>query len=79
MDPYTLDKMRIDLRMLAHDATSPYTDGWTGSVYKKQIVELKWFIEDLIESMPYYEGEDQWDHERTLQLLKRKEKLNEPH
>lgn len=75
-DPIELERVRITLRSLAHEAKNPYDTGFVSAVYKKQLLEMKWFIEDLLEDVGYFAGEEQWDQERLIQLLKRKEKQN---
>jgi len=74
MDQFALDKMRIDLRMLAHAANDHHETGFVTVQYKRQLVEMKWFIEDLLEDVGYFTGEESWEQERVVQLLKRKEK-----
>ena len=74
MDVFELERIRINLRQLANEARSPYETGFVTSQYKRQLVEMKWFLEDLINDIGYFAGEEEWEQERTVQLLKRKEK-----
>ena len=74
MDIFELERIRISLRQLAHSAKDPYDSGFVTVEYKRQLVEMKWFIEDLLEDIGYFAGEEQWNQERLVQLLKRKEK-----
>jgi len=74
VDPIELERVRISLRQLAHAARDTHETGFVTSQYKRQLVELKWFLEDLIDTVGYFTGEEQWNQERTIQLLKRKEK-----
>lgn len=39
---------------------------------KKDLVQLKWLIEDLLEDCPVFVGEEEWEQERLIELLKRK-------
>ena len=73
-DSIELERIRITLRQLAHAANDVHETGFVTVQYKQQLVELKWFIEDLLETVGYFAGEEQWEQERLLQLLKRKEK-----
>lgn len=73
-DPIELERIRIGLRQLAHAANDIHETGFWTVQYKRQLVELKWFIEDLLETVGYFAGEEQWEQERLIQLLKRKEK-----
>ena len=73
-DSIELERIRINLRQLANAAKSPYETGFVTVQYKRQLVEMKWFIEDLIEDIGYFAGEESWEQERLVQLLQRKEK-----
>ena len=72
-DPIELEHIRIKLRQLAHEANSPYETGFVTVQYKRQLVEMKWFLEDLIDDIGYFAGEESWEQERILQVLKRKD------
>ena len=74
MDVFELERIRISLRQLAAEARSPYETGFVTVQYKRQLVEMKWFLEDLIDDIGYFAGEESWEQERVVQLLKRKEK-----
>lgn len=74
MDVFELERIRIQLRQLANAARDPHDTGFVTVQYKRQLVEMKWFLEDLIHDVGYFAGEESWEQERTLQLLKRKEK-----
>lgn len=76
MDVFELERIRISLRQLASAAKDPYDTGFVTSQYKRQLVEMKWFLEDLIDDIGYFVGEEEWEQERVVQLLKRKEKNN---
>ncbi len=73
-DPIELERVRIMLRKLAHAACDSYETEYVTMQYKRQLVEMKWFLEDLINDISYFAGEESWQHDRTEQLLKRKEK-----
>lgn len=73
-DPVELERARITLRSLATLALDPHETGFVGATYKKQLVEMKWFIEDLLQEVGYFAGEESWEQERTIQLLRKKEK-----
>ena len=74
MDVFELERIRINLRQLASAANDPHDTGFVTIQYKRQLVEMKWFLEDLIEDIGYFVGEEEWEQERLVQLLKRKEK-----
>lgn len=71
-DPIELERVRITLRSLAALASSPYKTGYVNIQFKKQLVEMKWFIEDLLEDVGHFAGEEQWDQERLVQLIKKR-------
>lgn len=60
------------IRKCAAEACSPYNDGWTAMGCKKDLVILKWLIDDLLETCPTFIGEEAWEQERLMDLLKRK-------
>ena len=73
-DPIELERVRIVLRQLAHSARDTHETGFVTVQYKRQLVELKWFLDDLLDTVGYFADEEQWEQERLVQLLKRKEK-----
>jgi len=73
-DPIELERVRQVLRQLANSARDTHETGFVTVQYKRQLVEMKWFLDDLLDTVGYFAGEEQWEQERTLQLLKRKEK-----
>ena len=74
-DSIELERIRITLRQLAHAANDVHETGFITVQYKRQLVELKWFVEDLLEDVGYFAGEELWEQERLVQLLQRKEKV----
>lgn len=68
----SLTQAAFEIRTCAAEAMSTYNDGWTASDCKRQLVELKWLIEDLLEDCPTFSGEEEWEQERLVQLLKKK-------
>jgi hypothetical protein len=50
---------------------SPYNDGFTGSYCKQDLYVLKCWLEDEYNKLPTFTGEDLWEQERLIQLLKR--------
>ena len=60
------------VRNCAGEACSAYNDGWIAMSCKKDLVELKWLIEDLLAECPTFVGEEEWEQQRLIELLKRK-------
>lgn len=75
-DPIELERIRISLRQLAHAANDVHETGFVTVQYKRQLVEMKWFLEDLLEDVGYFAGEEKWEQDRLVELLKKKEKQN---
>ena len=69
MDVFELEHIRIQLRQLACEAKSPYETGFVASQYKRQLVEMKWFLDDLINDIGYFAGEESWEQERIIKVL----------
>ena len=51
---------------------SPYNDGWTQSSCKQELYQLKCWLEDAYDNLPNFQGEDKWEQDRMIQILKRK-------
>jgi len=50
---------------------SPYNDGWTSSSCKQELYLLKCWLEDEYSKLPNFVGEESWEQERLVQILKR--------
>ena len=50
---------------------SPYNDGWTSSACKHDLYVLKSWLEDEYKRLPNFAGEDAWEQERVVEILKR--------
>jgi hypothetical protein len=50
---------------------SPYNDGWTASSCKKDLYLLKCWLEDQYNQLPKFSGEEEWEQERIIELLKK--------
>ena len=49
---------------------SPCNDGFTSSYCKKDLYLLKCWLEDEYQKLPTFVGEDKWDQERMIEILK---------
>jgi hypothetical protein len=56
------------------EINSPYNDGFTGFACKQELYQLKCWLEDAYDNLPNFDGEDAWEQERIVQILKRKPK-----
>jgi hypothetical protein len=50
---------------------SPYNDGWTSSACKHDLYMLKLWLEDEYQRLPKFVGEEKWEQERVVAILKR--------
>ena len=50
---------------------SPYNDGWTQSSCKQELYMLKCWLEDEYKTLPTFVGEEKWEQERLIQVLKK--------
>lgn len=50
---------------------SPFNDGWTASSCKQELYMLKCWLEDEYKKLPTFVGEERWEQERILELLKK--------
>jgi hypothetical protein len=50
---------------------SPYNDGWTSSSCKHDLYLLKCWLEDEYQKLPTFTGEDTWEQNRLVEILKR--------
>ena len=52
------------------EISSPYNDGWTSSSCKKDLYQLKCWLDDEYCKLPTFIGEEQWEQERLVEILK---------
>jgi hypothetical protein len=64
------------LRSIHRQASSPYNDGFTASGCKHDLFQIKCIIEDLYADTPTFANEEEWQEQRTLDLLSRKNNGN---
>jgi hypothetical protein len=50
---------------------SPYNDGFIGIACKQELYQLKCWLEDEYDSLPTFSGEELWEQERLIKILKR--------
>ena len=50
---------------------SPYNDGFTASYCKKDLYVLKCWLDDEYKRLPNFAGEEAWEQERVVEILKR--------
>jgi hypothetical protein len=50
---------------------SPYNDGWTSSACKHDLYLLKSWLDDQYQRLPRFVGEEKWEQERLISILKK--------
>jgi hypothetical protein len=50
---------------------SPYNDGFTSSYCKRDLYMLKCWLEDEYSQLPTFVGEEKWQQERLVEILKK--------
>lgn len=68
---WNVNDITSQLRSIHYQAVNPWNDGFTASSCKKDLFQLKCLIEDLYNDTPTFSIEEEWYHERTLDLLKK--------
>lgn len=61
--------LKDHLRQLMIECKSPYNDGYTAASYKKQIWQMKCWIEDIYANLPKFDEEKDWEKERIFDKL----------
>jgi len=62
-----------EIRRCIVEITSPYNDGWTQMSCKRQLYQLKCMLDDVYPTLPTFVGEEEWEQQRVIDLLKRRE------
>ena len=65
-----LDMAYHAIRMSMTEIGSPYNDGFTGSSCKHDLYLLKCWLEDEYKRLPTFSGEEAWEQERLIEVLK---------
>jgi hypothetical protein len=59
------------IRSSLREIYSPYNDGWTASACKQELYVLKCWLEDEFKELPTFVGEEKWEQERLVKILKK--------
>jgi hypothetical protein len=65
-----LDQARQAIQCCLGEIRSPYNDGWTSSSCKHDLYLLKCWLEDEYRRLPAFLGEEKWEQERLVEILK---------
>ena len=66
-----LDPAYHAIRMTMVEIGSPYNDGFTSSHCKQDLYLLKCWLQDEYAKLPTFTGEEQWEQQRLIDVLKR--------
>jgi hypothetical protein len=66
-----LDPAYHAIRQSLTEIGSPYNDGFTSSHCKQDLYLLKCWLEDEYKKLPTFLGEEAWEQERLIEVLKR--------
>lgn len=62
-----------EIRRCIGEINSAYNDGWTQMSCKHQLYQLKCLLDDVYPTLPTFAGEEKWEQERIVNILKRHE------
>jgi hypothetical protein len=68
----SLEDAYAAIRTSSIEISSPYNDGFTGMTCKQELYQLKCWLDDIYDQLPKFAGEELWEQERLIQILKRK-------
>jgi hypothetical protein len=66
-----LDPAYQAIRQSIGEISSSRNDGFTSSRCKQELYQLKCWLEDAYIELPTFVGEEQWEQERVVKILKR--------
>ena len=66
-----IDSAYSIIRRSLGEIHSPYNDGFTGMSCKKELYMLKCWLQDQYAELPTFSGEEKWEQERLVSILKK--------
>lgn len=67
-----VDAIKSELRMIKLNEGDRYLDGYVASKYKKELLDIYWYLEDLLEDCDTYTTEAEWHEQREKDKMIRK-------
>jgi hypothetical protein len=67
-----LESAKDTIRRQLAEIHTPYNDGFVQSYCKKELYMLKYWLEDEYAKLPIFYGEELWEQERLVEILKNK-------
>lgn len=68
---WNVDDICRQIRAAAQQASDPRNDGWTASGCKRDLFQVKCLLDDIYADLPKFVGEEAWEQQRLMDLLKR--------
>lgn len=65
-----INSARQAIRQSLGEIHSPYNDGFVQSSCKQELYVLKCWLDDEYNKLPKFAGEDKWEQERIVKILK---------
>jgi hypothetical protein len=66
-----LGRARQAITESVREIHSPYNDGFTASSCKYDLYVLKSWLDDEYQRLPHFVGEEQWEQQRIIDVLKK--------
>jgi len=66
-----LETAQQAIRTCLGEIRSPYNDGWTSSACKRDLYMLKSWLDDEYKRLPTFVGEELWEQELLIGILKK--------
>ena len=66
-----IDLVYSTIRKSLMEIQSPYNDGFVQMHCKQDLYMLKCWLEDRYKELPTFHGEEKWEQERLVTLLKK--------
>lgn len=67
---WDLHAIKHNLWLMAYECSNPSNDGFIAFGVKKELLDLKFLIDDLLEDCPTFVGEEDIHHQRLMDKLK---------
>jgi hypothetical protein len=60
-----------EIRRCIREIMDNRNDGWTQMSKKHQLYQLKCLLDDVYPTLPRFSGEEKWEQQRLINLLKK--------
>lgn len=61
---WSVEQLYSSIRAIAFEASNPRNDGWTSLGCKRDLYQLKCFLDDIYQDLPHFSDEKIWEQER---------------